>query len=67
MIENNEDAIPPELIKLNLAKWVKTSAAGAFISITLLVTWIIVFQLNRDSFGPKWFVMAQEEEALTGW
>jgi hypothetical protein len=55
------------LIKLNLAKWVKTSAAGAFISITLLVTWIIVFQLNRDSFGPKWFVMAQEEEALTGW
>ena len=63
----NEPAIPPELIKLELAKWVKRSTAGSFISLTAFITWIIVFQLNKDSFGPKWFVMSQEEEALTGW
>ena len=63
----NEEEIPPELIQMELEKWVKRSTAGSFISLTGLITWVVVFQLNKDSFGPGWFVMSQEEDVLTGW
>lgn len=65
--EQNNDAVPPELIQLELSKWIKRSTLGSFIYFTVLVSWIIAFQVNRDSFSPKWFVMSPEEEILTGW
>lgn len=65
-LENNA-VIPPELIKLELGKWVKRSTIGAFIYMTAFITWVVVFQLNKDNFGPQWFVMSQEQETLTGW
>lgn len=66
-IGDGNEEISPELIQAELAKWIKRSTAGSFLSVTVFITWIVVFQLNRDSFGPKWFVMSQEEGERTGW
>lgn len=65
-IDQTED-VDPEIVKSELRKWVLRSTIGSALYFLVLVTWIIVFQVNRESFGPKWFVMSQEEETLTGW
>lgn len=54
-------------IQANLCKWVKRSTIGSLLYTTGFITWILVFQLNQDSFGPSWFVMPQQEELRTGW
>jgi len=63
---NSDDPTPQE-IKAEVCKWVKRSSVGSAVSVTLFVSWLLIFQLNRDSFGPKWFVMSQDEEDRTGW
>uniref|UniRef100_A0A7S3VH86 Gamma-secretase subunit PEN-2 n=1 Tax=Chaetoceros debilis TaxID=122233 RepID=A0A7S3VH86_9STRA len=64
---DNEVIPPPEEIKAELTKWVKRSTLGSFIYTTAFITWVLVFQLNRDKFGPKWFIMSEDEEIRTGW
>ncbi len=63
----NADNLSEEEIHIELCKWVKRSTIGSFITTAMLVSWIITFQLNRDSFGPRWFVYAPGNEILTGW
>jgi len=57
----------PEEIKAEVTKWVKRSSIGSAISVIVFVSWTIAFQLNKDNFGPKWFVMSQDDEDRTGW
>lgn len=67
-IEDGNDNNPSQQdIHFEMCKWVKRSTIGAFLSSTLLVTWVLVFQLNKESFGPKWFVYSSNDENLTGW
>jgi len=54
-------------IQYEVCKWVKRSSIGSVIVFVLFLSWIITFQLNQDNFGPKWFVMSQEEAERTGW
>jgi len=74
MMENNEEKQEEDEenefeneIKAEVCKWVKRSSFGSAISITLFVSWLLLFQLNQSNFGPKWFVMSQDEEDRTGW
>jgi len=50
-----------------LKTWVKRSTRGAFLVVSLFITWVIVFQVNKDSFSQKWFVMDQTAYEITGW
>jgi hypothetical protein len=50
-----------------LEKWVKRSTSGAFAVVTLFVAWIVTFQVNKEHFGPKWFVMDQTDAEVSGW
>jgi len=56
-----------EMIRNEVSKWVKRSTFGSVFMTSIFVAWVITFQLNRDSFGPKWFVMAPDEGESTGW
>ena len=50
-----------------LKTWVKRSTRGALLVVSLFITWVIVFQVNKDSFSQKWFVMDQTAYEITGW
>ncbi len=63
----NTDNPSQEEIEVELKKWVKRSTFGSFVSTVLLLTWVLVFQLNRDNFGASWFVYSPTDEVLTGW
>mmetsp|Transcript_14414 Transcript_14414/g.24645 ORF Transcript_14414/g.24645 Transcript_14414/m.24645 type:complete len:152 (+) Transcript_14414:204-659(+) len=56
-----------EIQKKELIKWVKRSTRGAVVAVVLFVTWIITFQVNKEHFGSKWFVMDETDAAKTGW
>ena len=64
---NGESAPSPEIMKAEVAKWVKRSTIGSVVSSCLFISWVVTFQLNKDSFGPSWFVMAQDAGDSTGW
>ena len=54
--------------KQELVKWVTRSTRGAFIIMSLFITWIVVFQLNKDTFfSPSWLVMDETDAELSGW
>lgn len=48
-------------------KWVRRSTRGAVLVLSVFTAWIVAFQVNKDSFGPKWFVMSEDEAVSTGW
>ena len=53
--------------KMELEKWVKRSTTGALLVCSIFITWIVVFQVNKDNFGNGWFVMDMTEEESSGW
>mmetsp|Transcript_16449 Transcript_16449/g.15880 ORF Transcript_16449/g.15880 Transcript_16449/m.15880 type:complete len:139 (-) Transcript_16449:201-617(-) len=54
--------------KLALQYWVKRSFYSCILVTSLFITWILVFQLNKDSFGKKWFVVdVANPTDRTGW
>lgn len=54
--------------KQELRKWVTRSTCGAFIIMSLFIAWIVVFQLNKDTFfSPSWLVMDETDAELSGW
>ena len=54
--------------KQELVKWVTRSTRGAFIIMSLFITWIVIFQLNKDTFfSPSWLVMDETDAELSGW
>lgn len=56
-----------QMEKNELEKWVKLSTRGAFVVMALFVTWIITFQVNKEHFGPNWFIMEETDAEVTGW
>uniref|UniRef100_A0A7S2URL7 Gamma-secretase subunit PEN-2 n=1 Tax=Attheya septentrionalis TaxID=420275 RepID=A0A7S2URL7_9STRA len=62
-----ESIVSPEAIKKQVRTWVRRSTMGATTIAVIWIAWIISFQLNRDSFGPNWFIMSQDEADATGW
>mmetsp|Transcript_18865 Transcript_18865/g.40818 ORF Transcript_18865/g.40818 Transcript_18865/m.40818 type:complete len:147 (-) Transcript_18865:129-569(-) len=56
-----------QIEKQELKKWVTRSTRGAFLVMTLFVAWIITFQVNKENFGSKWFVMDPTDEEVSGW
>lgn len=54
-------------IEIELKKWVHRSTFGAFIGGIIFITWVITFQVNKDKFGPSWFIMSEDEGDVTGW
>eukprot|EP00584_Thalassiosira_punctigera_P007040 CAMPEP_0172530108 /NCGR_PEP_ID=MMETSP1067-20121228/3955_1 /TAXON_ID=265564 ORGANISM="Thalassiosira punctigera, Strain Tpunct2005C2" /NCGR_SAMPLE_ID=MMETSP1067 /ASSEMBLY_ACC=CAM_ASM_000444 /LENGTH=151 /DNA_ID=CAMNT_0013314257 /DNA_START=33 /DNA_END=488 /DNA_ORIENTATION=- len=65
--EAMERRLNEEMGKKELAKWVRRSTIGALVVMSLFVSWIIAFQVNGESFGPKWFVMSETDAVKTGW
>jgi hypothetical protein len=62
-----EEQLEREMEGKELEKWVKRSTSGAFAVVTLFVAWIVTFQVNKEHFGPKWFVMDQTDAETSGW
>ncbi|KAL7541331.1 hypothetical protein ACHAXR_010821 [Thalassiosira sp. AJA248-18] len=50
-----------------LQKWVKRSTTCALVAMSAFIAWIITFQVNKDHFGSKWFVMDETDAEKTGW
>lgn len=51
-----------------LKKWVKRSSVGSLVSIGVITTWACMVQLKTGNwFGPKWFIMTEDEENVSGW
>ena len=65
--DGTQDEFTCNVIHEELCKWVKRATVSATIISTLLISWGITFQINRDTFGPRWFVMSQDEGEKTGW
>jgi hypothetical protein len=63
----NITALDTETIAAEVSKWVKRSALGSIIMLSALVTWILIIQLNRSKFGPKWFIIPLNDADRTGW
>jgi len=53
--------------KEELIYWVKRSALLALTTSIILISWAVTFVCNREKFGPRWFMMNQDEGDLTGW
>lgn len=72
---NNEDdttgpqqrEVPTVEEKNEIEKWVKRSTRGAVIVVSVFLAWVITFQVNKENFGSKWFVMDMTEEESSGW
>lgn len=64
---HDEHSLPPENLDEEVTKWVKRSTFGASGLLSIIVAWIVTFQVNRDSFPPGWFVMDEDEGERTGW
>ena len=62
-----EQQLEEQVAKQEISKWVKRSTKGAILVCTLFVAWIITFQVNKDSFSNKWFVMDPTDAEVTGW
>jgi hypothetical protein len=65
--EQEEEHVDSALVKTELTKWVIRSTIGSTLMTTAFITWILIFQLNRDRFSTKWLVMSPEDEISTGW
>lgn len=65
--ETMEQQLERQMEKKELEKWVKRSTRGAVIVMTLFVAWIITFQVNKEHFGEKWFVMDPTDVEVSGW
>ena len=62
-----EEQLERQMERKELEKWVKRSTRGALVVVTLFVAWIVTFQVNKEHFGPKWFVMDQTDAEVSGW
>ena len=65
--DNGESRVRARRVQRGVEKWVKRSTMSATLVVGLFVTWVAVFQVYKDSFGPKWFVMSEDEGLKTGW
>mmetsp|Transcript_18054 Transcript_18054/g.51688 ORF Transcript_18054/g.51688 Transcript_18054/m.51688 type:complete len:171 (+) Transcript_18054:92-604(+) len=63
----DEGRLGARTVQRGVETWVKRSTLSATLVVGLFVVWIAVFQVHKDSFGPKWFVMKEEEGESTGW
>lgn len=64
---SDEARLEAQIVQQGVEMWVKRSTMSATLVVGLFVAWIAVFQVYKDSFGPKWFVMSEEEGERTGW
>ena len=65
--QSMEQQLQTQINSQELSKWVKRSTRGAFIVMSAFVAWIIVFQVNKESFGSGWFVMDETDAEKSGW
>ena len=65
--DNEESRVRARRVQRGVEKWVKRSTMSATLVVGLFVTWVAVFQVYKDSFGPNWFVMSEDEGLRTGW
>ena len=62
-----EQRLAREAEQQELAKWVTRSARGAAVVVPLFVAWVVTFQVLKEDFGPRWFVMDETDAEVTGW
>ncbi|KAL7453717.1 hypothetical protein ACHAWC_005359 [Mediolabrus comicus] len=63
----SSSSVDEQLNLLELKKWVKRSTSGAVIVMGAFIAWIITFQMNKEFFGPGWFVVDETEASQSGW
>ena len=66
-VDDDEALLMEQMVRRDLEKWVKRSTMSATLVVGLFFTWVAVFQVYKDSFGPQWYVMSEEEGERTGW
>lgn len=65
--QQSSSSVDEQLNLLELKKWVKRSTSGAVIVMGAFIAWIITFQMNKEFFGPGWFVVDETEASQSGW
>ena len=65
--DDDEARVGARGVQRGVEKWVKRSTMSATLVVGLFATWVAVFQVYKDSFGPNWFVMSEDEGLRTGW
>ena len=65
--QQQEQSVDEQLNLMELKKWVKRSTFGAVIVMGAFIAWIVTFQMNKEFFGPKWFVVDETEASQSGW
>ena len=64
--QSMENELERQLQQAELKKWVSRSTRGAVIVMGAFVAWVITFQVNKDSFESRWFVMDESQEEQSG-
>ena len=65
--DEDEARLHAQVVHKEVEKWVKRSSLGAVLVVSLFVAWVVMFQVYKDSFGPQWFVMSEDQGEATGW
>jgi hypothetical protein len=65
--QQQEPSVDEQLYMMELKKWVKRSTHGAVVVMGAFIAWIITFQVNKEFFGPNWFVVDETEASRSGW
>jgi hypothetical protein len=63
-----EAGLTPEEIQMEVQKWVARCKKGAIVGFIVFVAWIVTAQVLRGSvFPPSWYMLNQDDVAITGW
>lgn len=65
--ESMEQQLEQQLFKAEISKWVKWSTFGSILVMSVFISWIVVFQVNKEHFGYGWFVMDETDAEKSGW
>mmetsp|Transcript_26629 Transcript_26629/g.58352 ORF Transcript_26629/g.58352 Transcript_26629/m.58352 type:complete len:175 (-) Transcript_26629:200-724(-) len=65
--DEDEALLHAQMVQKEVEKWVKRSSLSAFLVVGLFLTWVVLFQVYKDEFGPQWFVMSEDPGEATGW
>lgn len=65
--DDDDDGLSPEEVRREVVRWVRRSTWGSVVAVAALIGWNVAFQTNRDSYGPKWFMVTGDTGESSGW
>ena len=57
----------PEDIEQEAAMWVQRCKTGVFMFVSIWIGWIVASQLLRGTLPSSWYMLNEDDPAVTGW